>query len=89
MKDNINLNSEEIKDATTNAIIAMQGCKFVVASITSEKDNKVIIHHECSLNQLALIIKGMLSMNPVLLGDVVSWGSNELSKSIENTKNSN
>lgn len=89
MKENVNLNPEEVKDATANAIVVMEGCKFVIASITSEEDNKVIIHHECSLNQLALIIKGMLSMNQVLLGDVMSWGSNELNKTIHKTKNSN
>lgn len=89
MKENVNLNPEEVKDATAKAIVVMEGCKFVIASITSEEDNKVIIHHECSLNQLALIIKGMLSMNQVLLGDVMSWGSNELNKVIQKTKNSN
>ena len=60
MKENVNLNPEEVKDATANAIVVMEGCKFVIASITSEEDNKVIIHHECSLNQLALIIIRLL-----------------------------
>jgi len=89
MEENIKFDPEEVKDATTNAIIAMQGCKFVIASIVSEKDNKVIIHHECSQNQLALIIKGMLSMNKVLMLDVMSWGNGMLNKEIEKTKNNN
>ena len=89
MEENIKFDPEEVKDATTNAIIAMQGCKFVIASIVSEKDNKVIIHHECFQNQLALIIKGMLSMNKVLMLDVMSWGNGMLNKEIEKTKNNN
>lgn len=72
------LSAEEVKDATTNAIIAMGEAKYLLAAITDEANNKVVIHQQCSFNQIATIVKGVLSMNEVLAMDVFKWCSEKL-----------
>ncbi len=80
---------EAIKEATTNAIIALEGCKYFLATIVDEKERKFFLHQDMSFNQLALAIKGILSQNKMLMMDVLQWCSLQVQEELERKKRNN
>lgn len=80
---------DEIKEATVNATIALEGCKYFMAVIADEKERKFFLHQNMSFNQLALAIKGTLSQNKMLMMDVLQWCSVQVQKELEEKKAKN
>lgn len=83
------MEKDEIKEATLNATIALEGCKYFLATIANEEERKFFMHQEMSYNQLALIVKGILSQNKMLMMDVLQWCSAQVQGEIERTKRNN
>lgn len=77
---------DDIKNAMTNAIIAMEGSKYILAALTSDDGGKAIIHQECSFHQTALLIKSMLSQNKMLMMDVLSWCTQQVEQEMNRRK---
>lgn len=88
-KKEYNFNPDEVKNAMVNAVIAMEGCKYVLVSFSSDKEQKVLMHQECSPHQLALIVKGILSQNEMLMMDVLSWCTTKVQEKLESKKKRN
>lgn len=80
---------DEVKEATTNAMIALEGCKYFMAVIANEEERKFFLQQNMSFNQLATAIKGILSQNKMLMMDVLQWCSIQVQSELERKKAKN
>lgn len=79
-------NKEQLKDAMTEAIVQLQGARFILAAIADEENGSAIVHQECSFNQTALIIKSILKQNEMLRMDVMTWCIDQVEKDMNKKK---
>lgn len=79
-------NKEQLKDAMTEAIVQLQGARFILAAIADEENGSAIVHQECSFNQAALIIKSILKQNEMLRMDVMTWCIDQVEKDMDKKK---
>lgn len=77
---------EKIKAAMTEALMHLEGCKYFVATIVNEEECRFDMSQRMSPRQLALVIKGVLSNNNMMMMDVLQWCSARLQTEIEKGK---
>lgn len=78
---------EKIKEAMAEALIHLEGCKYFVITIVNEEECRFDMSQRMSPRQLALVIKGILSNNEMMM-DVLQWCSERFKNSIEKGKKS-
>lgn len=85
-----NMKEEEkkIKEAMAEALIHLEGCKYFVVTIVNEEECRFDMSQRMSPRQLALVIKGVLSNNNMMMMDVLQWCSARLQTEIEKGKKS-
>lgn len=81
------MEEKEIKEAMIEALTHLEGCKYFVATIVNEEERRFDMSLRMSQYQLALVIKGILSNNEMMM-DVLQWCSERLKNSIEKGKKS-
>lgn len=59
------MEEKEIKEAMTEALERLEGCKCFVATIVNEEERRFDMSQRMSHHQLALVIKGILSNNEI------------------------
>jgi hypothetical protein len=79
---------EKIKEAMAEALIHLEGCKYFVVTIVNEEECRFDMSQRMSPRQLALVIKGILSNNEMMMMDVLQWCSERFKNSIEKGKKS-
>ena len=79
---------EQYKEAMIEALTHLEGCKYFVATIVNEEERRFDMSLRMSQHQLALIIKGILSNNEMMMMDVLQWCSERFKNSIEKGKKS-
>ena len=82
------MEEKEIKEAMIEALTHLEGCKYFVATMVNEEERKFDMSLRMSQHQLALIIKGILSNNEMMMMDVLQWCSERFKNSIEKGKKS-
>lgn len=80
---------EKIKEAMAEALIHLEGCKYFVATIANEEECRFNMSQSMSPRQLALVIKGVLSDNNMMMMDVLQWCSARLQTELEKKKSTN
>lgn len=65
------MEEKEIKEAMTEALTHLEGCKYFVATIVNEEERRFDMSQRMSQHQLALVIKGILSNNEMMMMDVL------------------
>lgn len=65
-----------------------EGCKYFVVTIVNEEECRFDMSQRMSPRQLALVIKGVLSNNNMMMMDVLQWCSARLQTEIEKGKKS-
>lgn len=79
---------KKIKEAMAEALIHLEGCKYFVVTIVNEEECRFDMSQRMSPRQLALVIKGVLSNNNMMMMDVLQWCSARLQTEIEKGKKS-
>ena len=72
------MEEKEIKEAMIEALTHLEGCKYFVATIVNEEERRFDMSLRMSQHQLALIIKGILSNNEMMMMDVLQWCSERI-----------
>lgn len=85
---NMKEEEEKIKEAMAEALIHLEGCKYFVITIVNEEECRFDMSQRMSPRQLALVIKGILSNNEMMMMDVLQWCSERFKNSIEKGKKS-
>lgn len=83
------MEEKEIKEAMTEALERLEGCKCFVATIVNEEERRFDMSQRMSHHQLALVIKGVLSNNEMMMMDVLQWCSARLKNDIDKKKSTN
>lgn len=82
------MEEKEIKEAMIEALTHLEGCKCFVATIVNEEERRFDMSQRMSHHQLALVIKGILSNNEMMM-DVLQWCSARLKNDIDKKKSTN
>lgn len=82
------MEEKEIKNAMIEALTHLEGCKYFVATIINEEERRFDMSQRMSPRQLALVIKGILSQNNMMMMDILQWCSARLQTEIEKGKKS-
>lgn len=82
------MEEKEIKEAMIEALTHLEGCKYFVATIVNEEERRFDMSQRMSQYQLALVIKGILSNNEMMMMDVLQWCSERFKNSIGKGKKS-
>jgi hypothetical protein len=83
------MEEKEIKNAMIEALTHLEGCKYFVATIVNEEECRFDMSQRMSPHQLALVIKGILSQNNMMMMDVLQWCSARLQTELEKKKTTN
>lgn len=83
------MEEKEIKEAMIEALTHLEGCKYFVATIVNEEECRFDMSQRMSPHQLALVIKGILSQNNMMMMDVLQWCSARLQTELEKKKTTN
>lgn len=82
------MEEKEIKKAMIEAPTHLEGCKYLGATIVNEEGGRFDMSQRMSQQQLALVIKCILSNNEMIMMDVLQWCSERFKNSIEKGKKS-
>lgn len=83
------MEEKEIKNAMIEALTHLEGCKYFVATIVNEEECRFDMSQRMSPHQLALVIKGILSQNNMMMMDVLQWCSARLQTELKKKKTTN
>lgn len=83
------MEEKEIKEAMIEALTHLEGCKYFVATIVNEEERRFDMSQRMSPRQLALVIKGILSQNNMMMMDILQWCSAGLQTELEKKKTTN
>lgn len=86
---NMKEEEEKIKEAMAEALIHLEGCKYFVVTIVNEEECRFNMSQRMSPRQLALVIKGILSQNNMMMMDILQWCSARLQTELEKEKTTN
>lgn len=81
------MDKDDIKEAVANAVVAMGSNKFFLVAVSDAAEGKFIFQQQMSYNETATAIKGVLSMNEMLMMDVLQWCTGQIQQTLEKTKN--
>lgn len=83
------MEEKEIKEAMIEDLTHLEGCKYFVATIVNEEERRFDMSQRMSQHQLALVIKGILSNNEMMMMDVLQWCSERFKKQYRERKEIN
>ena len=82
------MEEKEIDEAMIEVLTYFLLFKYFVATIVNEEERRFDMSQRMSQHQLALVIKGILSNNEMMMMDVLQWCSERFKNSIEKGKKS-